>query len=177
MHSSIVNARLDDASLQYQQVHKLRGMSEAHTRVRDLRRSKGWSQTELAKRAGVTQSTVSRVEAGDSKSSTADTMASLERALELPAGSLTAASGVPLPDVQMVPAPEAAPTNGGRSEFDEVAEELLASTPESARASTSAVLEKIRRSGSMQKLDLPLSTGALEDLVRVVSRHTVRRGR
>jgi transcriptional regulator with XRE-family HTH domain len=177
MHSSIVNARLDETSPQYQRVHKLQGMSEAHTRVRDLRKAKGWSQIELAKRAGITQSTVSRVEAGDSKSSTADTMASLERALDLPPGSLTASSGVPLPEMQTVPSPDAAPTNGARSEFDGVAEELLASTPDAVRPGVAETLEKIRRSSSMQKLDMPLTVAALEDLVRVVSRHTVRRGR
>ncbi|MFA9271218.1 MAG: helix-turn-helix domain-containing protein [Baekduiaceae bacterium] len=152
-------------------------MSTAHERIRQLRLARGWTQGALAERAGVTQGTVSRVERGDSKSSTAATMASLERALELPAGSLTEASGVSLPDIQNVPTAEAAPTSAGRSEFDEVATHLLAETPEAARPGMEATLGKIKRSGSMQSLDIPLTVAALEDLAKVVSRHTRRRPR
>ena len=60
---------------------------------------------------------------------------------------------------------------------DQVAAALLDETPEAARPGVEATLAKIRRSGSMQSLDIPLTVASLGDLVRVVSRHTLHRGR
>ena len=37
-------------------------MTPISLRIRELRKAKGWSQAELAERAGVTQATVSRIE-------------------------------------------------------------------------------------------------------------------
>ncbi len=45
-------------------------------RVQELRDAKGWSQAELARRSGVPQPTISRIEAGESGSIT---LANLER--------------------------------------------------------------------------------------------------
>ena len=39
--------------------------------IGDLRRNKGWSQKELAKRSGVTESTLSRIESGITKQAAA----------------------------------------------------------------------------------------------------------
>lgn len=143
--------------------------------IRELRTTRGWTQTQIATAAGISQGTYSRIERGESVSSLAATMAALERALQVAPGTLT--SDVSLQDIQMVPTPEAAPTSGGRGEFDQVAGELIAGTPEAQRPAIEATLDKIRRSGSMQSLDIPLTVAALEDLVRVVSRHTSRRAR
>ena len=80
-------------------------------------------------------------------------------------------------NIQNVPHADAAPTAGARGEFDQVAAALLDETPEAARPSVEAMLAKIRRSGSMQSLDIPLTVASLGDLVRVVSRHTLHRSR
>ena len=143
--------------------------------IRELRTARGWTQARLAEAAGISQGTYSRIERGESMGSLSATMAALERALCVAPGTLT--SDVSLQDIQMVPSPDAAPTSGGRGEFDQVAEELLAGTPEGQRPAVEATLDKIRRSGSMQSLDIPLTVAALEDLVKVVSRHTRRRVR
>lgn len=143
--------------------------------LRDLRKQKGWTQAQLAERAGIVQGTYSRIERGESVSSQAATMHALERALELAPGTLT---GTEQPvNIQNVPHADAAPTTGARGEFDQVAAALLDETPEAARPGVEATLAKIRRSGSMQSLDIPLTVASLGDLVRVVSRHTLHRGR
>lgn len=143
--------------------------------LRDLRKQKGWTQAQLAEKAGIVQGTYSRIERGESVSSQAATMHALERALELAPGTLT---GTEQPvNIQNVPHADAAPTAGARGEFDQVAAALLDETPEAARPSVEAMLAKIRRSGSMQSLDIPLTVASLGDLVRVVSRHTLHRSR
>lgn len=143
--------------------------------LRDLRKQKGWTQAQLAERAGIVQGTYSRIERGESVSSQAATMHALERALEIAPGTLT--GDVSAADIQTVPHADAAPTAGGRGDFDQVAADLLAETPEAQRAATEVAIAKIRRSGSMQSLDIPLTVAGLEALVRVVSRHTQHRMR
>ena len=39
-------------------------MNPIHVRLRELRDARGWTQGELAERAGVTRATVSRIEGG-----------------------------------------------------------------------------------------------------------------
>jgi HTH-type transcriptional regulator/antitoxin HipB len=50
-------------------------------RLRPLRERKGWSQAELARRAGVNQGTISRIEAGHTKGVDLATLDRLARAL------------------------------------------------------------------------------------------------
>lgn len=49
--------------------------------IGDLRRNKGWSQKELAKRAGVTESTLSRIESGITKQVDATALGKIAKAL------------------------------------------------------------------------------------------------
>lgn len=175
MHASFVNASLDESSLAYQRAHTIRGMAIRNDLLRDLRKARGWTQAQLAEAAGIAQGTYSRIERGESVSSQATTMAALERALGIAPGSLTG-DGNP-PDTQAFPSPEAAPTTGARGEFDQVAADLLAETPEAQRPAVEVAIGKIQRSGSMQSLDIPLTVAALDALVRVVSRHTRHRAR
>ena len=50
--------------------------------IRKLRRARGWSQTDLAKRAGVSQVQVSRIESGD-RGPSLKVLARIRRALEV----------------------------------------------------------------------------------------------
>ncbi|MGH9897072.1 MAG: helix-turn-helix domain-containing protein [bacterium] len=43
-------------------------MTPVRLRTRELREAKGWSQADLARRSGVPQSTISRLEAGEQES-------------------------------------------------------------------------------------------------------------
>jgi transcriptional regulator with XRE-family HTH domain len=56
--------------------------------LKDARRRRRLDQVTLAKRSGVNQSTVSRLEKGRIAKPTEDTVKALERALRLPSGSL-----------------------------------------------------------------------------------------
>jgi transcriptional regulator with XRE-family HTH domain len=151
-------------------------MSIQAERLKALRVARGWTQAQLAEAAGITQGTYSRIERGESKGSLAETMSALERALSLAPGALTS-EGASALDIQTVPHPDDTPTAGARGEFDRVAAALLEDTPEAQRPAVEATLGKIRRSGSMQSLDIPLTVAALGELVKVVSRHTLHRGR
>lgn len=175
MHASIVDARLDGGPRRYSQTNTLRRMAIRNDLIRELRTARGWNQTKLAEAAGISQGTLSRIERGESVSSLAGTMAALERALVVAPGTLTGET--PAQDIRTTPAPDAAPVNGARTEFDQVAADLLAETPEAQRPAVEASVEKIRRSGSMQSLDIPLTVASLDALVRVVSRHTRHRAR
>ena len=142
-------------------------------RIKELRKAKGWNQTQLAEQAGIAQGTLSRIERGESVSSQAATIGALEKALGVPPGSLMDATI----EVRVEPHADAAPINGAREEYDEVEREVLANTPEGSLPTVRAALDKIRRSGSMQSLDIPLTPASLEEMVRVVSRHSRRRNR
>ena len=57
-------------------------------RVAELRRGRGWEQDDLAAKAGVSQSTVSRVETGARRAPSSETMRRLARALGVPVDAL-----------------------------------------------------------------------------------------
>lgn len=56
------------------------------SRIAELRRSKGWTQQQLAAESGVTTRTVQRLEAG--QDSSMDTLTRIAKALEVPVGDL-----------------------------------------------------------------------------------------
>ena len=62
-------------------------------RIRELREVKGWSQAELARRSGVPQSTISRLEARTSPSIDLDNLEKLARTLGCDAGYLIVKKG------------------------------------------------------------------------------------
>jgi transcriptional regulator with XRE-family HTH domain len=62
-------------------------------RIRELRERQGWSQAELARRAGVAQSMVSRLERGRLESVHLPTLEKLARALGCDPGYLIARKG------------------------------------------------------------------------------------
>lgn len=55
-------------------------MSPIRLRVRELRKARGWTQVDLAHRAGVNQGTISRIEAGVTRGIDLDTLEKLARA-------------------------------------------------------------------------------------------------
>lgn len=56
-------------------------LAPIHIRVQELREAKGWSQAELARRSGVPQPTISRIEAGESGSISLGNLERLAEAL------------------------------------------------------------------------------------------------
>ena len=52
-------------------------------RIEDLRNGRGWSQAELARKSGVPQATISRIEAGKTAGISFDTLEKLAKALEV----------------------------------------------------------------------------------------------
>lgn len=52
-------------------------------RTEEIRRLKGWSQNELARQSGVSQSTISRLEAGDAPGISLAIIEKLSRALDV----------------------------------------------------------------------------------------------
>lgn len=59
-----------------------------HTDLRTAREAKDWSQAELARRSGVDQTTISRIEAGETGNPSNATVAKLELTLKLRRGTL-----------------------------------------------------------------------------------------
>ncbi len=57
-------------------------------RIRELRRARGWTQTELARRAGIRQATVSRLEGNAVSSVNLEILEKLAAALEVDPGYL-----------------------------------------------------------------------------------------
>lgn len=57
-------------------------------RVRELREKRGWSQSELARRSGVTQQTISRIEARQTAAVAFDVLERLGDALDVHPGGL-----------------------------------------------------------------------------------------
>jgi transcriptional regulator with XRE-family HTH domain len=51
-------------------------------RLKELREAKDWTQAELARRSGVPQPTISRIEAGEGRSVNLDNLERLARALD-----------------------------------------------------------------------------------------------
>ena len=178
MHGALDNARQDRSrpSLAYAGSDKIAPMGINGARVKELRTGKGWSQVKLEEESGVSQSNISRIEQGKTIQGLAGTGPALARALGVDPRDIE--DGAPEPsEIQTVPHADAAPTAGARGEFDQVAADLLAETPDAQRSATESAIAKIRRSGSMQSLDIPLTGAALEALVKVVSRHTRHRVR
>ena len=58
-------------------------MAPIRLRLQELRETKGWTQGQLAERAGVTRATVNRIERGHPKSIDFDVLEKLARALEV----------------------------------------------------------------------------------------------
>lgn len=63
-------------------------MTPVNLRVRELREARGWSQSELAGRAGVSRLTVINIESGKSKGVDFSTLEGLAKALGVDAGYL-----------------------------------------------------------------------------------------
>lgn len=63
--------------------HQIMNVTPIHIRIREARESRGWTQGELAKRAGITQATVSRIETGKVASLDLDVFEKLAAALEV----------------------------------------------------------------------------------------------
>lgn len=57
-------------------------------KIRELRKGKGWSQGELAKRAGISRANVARLEGKKEVVTTTDTLKAISDALEVPMDSL-----------------------------------------------------------------------------------------
>ena len=68
-----------------------------HERIGDLRTSKGLQQKELAELVGISPSQVSRIETGESKNITADTIAKLAKALNVSADYILGLTTVSIP--------------------------------------------------------------------------------
>ncbi len=56
-------------------------MAAIEVHLKQLRKLKGWSQTELAQRSGVGQSTISRIELGETSGLTLGVLEKLAKAL------------------------------------------------------------------------------------------------
>ena len=63
-------------------------MTPLSIRIQELREVKGWSQAELARRSGVSQSTISRLEAGTTPSIDLNNLENLAKALRCDPGYL-----------------------------------------------------------------------------------------
>ena len=61
--------------------------------IRDLRMKKGWTQSELARRAGIKQGVLSYIECGRTKHPRSDTLAAIAAALGVPVEKLIRKAG------------------------------------------------------------------------------------
>ncbi len=68
-------------------------MTPLSIRIQELREVKGWSQAELARRSGVSQSTISRLEAGTTPSIDLNNLEKLASALRCDPGYLIVKKG------------------------------------------------------------------------------------
>lgn len=73
----------------------LRGMTPIHVLLAELREKKGWTQQELANRAGVRQATISELESGKKKRLGLDVLDALCKALDVSPGQLLKRSPAP----------------------------------------------------------------------------------
>lgn len=120
MHGSIANASLhhpDPPVRGYADGHKLCEMALRGDRVKALREQLRLSQVELSTRAGITQSTLSRIEQGRSHGSYAATVREFARALGCTQAYL---EGAEEPELRTDPAPEHAPVTAARPEAVDV---------------------------------------------------------
>ncbi len=72
-------------------------MSTLAETLRELRERRGWTQGQLALRANVSRSYVSRIERGEYKRPSGEILGKLADALEVPVQRLVSASKAPLP--------------------------------------------------------------------------------
>jgi transcriptional regulator with XRE-family HTH domain len=73
-------------------------MTPISIRLEELRNAKGWSQAELARRSGVPQSTISRIEAGKTNSIELSNLERLASALGVNAAVLIEHTPAPRPE-------------------------------------------------------------------------------
>lgn len=176
MHGWIPNASAHRASpfTAYAEVHTVGAMSDGirGDRVKEQREARGWTQQDLARESGIAQSTLSRIESGRSRGSYAATARTLARLFSCTEAYLTGDDSAPGPELHVVTDGEAAPTQGARPGADDVVAEVLATSdvPE-------AFVRMVLDSGSMQRLNIPLTPAALEAMAKVVQRHAQRRRR
>lgn len=57
-------------------------------RIKEIRESKGMTQTELSEKAGITRATIWKLETGEEEVTTSKTLASLANALDVTIGEL-----------------------------------------------------------------------------------------
>ena len=68
-------------------------MNPLSLRISELRQAKGWTQTELARRAGIRRATVNRIENAKVKAIDLEVLEKLARALDVDAGYLIVTKG------------------------------------------------------------------------------------
>lgn len=68
-------------------------MTPLHLRIQELRLARGWTQAELARRAGIRRATVNRIENQHVQSIDLDVLEKLARALEVDPGYLVVKRG------------------------------------------------------------------------------------
>lgn len=141
-------------------------------RVRDLRKARGWTQIDLAKASGVSQSALSRIERGDSEGSYTKTSRALAKALGCSEAYLAGESSEPAGELRMVPADDAAPVLGAHPDAEALAAEVVEENP-----ALEPFVRMVLNSGSMRSLNIPLTSAALTELAKVVQRHAERRRR
>lgn len=75
--------------------------------VREMRRQRGWTQAQLAEKAGVSQGQVSRLESGETLNPSHDTLARIAEAFTVPLAELIGRATNPTPrsDVGRIPVP------------------------------------------------------------------------
>lgn len=131
------------------------------SRLKEIRTRAGMTQTELAERAGVTQSTVSKIEVGRGDGD-ADTLARIAEALGVRPADLVSEDGPPEDETH-----HAAPSMAARAGWAEVLARAKSLAPEVDADSWL----RLERAPGMFSSDLPLTPAVVADLARVVMRH------
>lgn len=174
MHRPIENATFDctTPTRAYALAHTIARMGIRHDRVKQLRTAARLSQQEVARRAGIAQSTYSRIEKGDSVQSYSGTLRALAHALDTTESYLSGETDDPAGGGDTAPTElrvehdgDSKPLLASRPEWAALAEEVLAANPDIPRD----VLADIGASGSMQKLNIPLSLAAVEALALAIA--------
>lgn len=137
-------------------------------RMKALREEKGWTQTDLAENAGISQSAVSRMERGEFKAKWSDHIGDVARVLECTIAYLKGVSDVRTGDAGEQADLSWPPVMSSRPNWDEVvisAKLLDATIPE-------WVFEVLGRSPTLATVDMPINPAVVLDLAKVVLRHT-----
>lgn len=130
------------------------------SRLKELRQRAGLTQVELSEKAGITQSTVSKIESGRGDGDE-DTLGRIAAVLGVSVADLVAEDDAPIVDAQLVP------SMSSRPGWTEVLARAKTIAPE-VDADSWARLE---RAPGMFASDLPLTPAVVADLGRVVMRH------